>query len=63
MNLFELTKKLVNIPSVTDLEDEIADFLCSYLKSRNFDLKEQVIDERRRNILATAGLAPREKKQ
>ncbi len=59
MNLFELTKKLVNIPSVTGLEDEIADFLCSYLKSRNFDLKEQVIDQRRRNILATAGSAPR----
>lgn len=59
MNLFELTKKLVNIPSVTGLEDEIADFLCSYLKSRNFDLKEQIIDKRRRNILATAGSAPR----
>ncbi len=59
MTLFELTKALVNIPSITGLEDEIADFLCSYLKSKDFDLKEQIIDKGRRNILATAGYPPR----
>ncbi len=59
MNLFELTKKLVNIPSVTGSEGEIADFLCSYLKIQEFDLQEQLIEEGRRNILATAGSAPR----
>jgi len=59
VTLFELTKKLVNIPSVTGFEDKIADFLCSYLESQDFDLKEQIIDKRRRNILATAGSAPR----
>jgi acetylornithine deacetylase len=59
MNLFELTKKLVNIPSVTGFEDKIADFLCSYLEGQDFNLKEQIIDKRRRNILATAGSAPR----
>ena len=59
MNLFELTKKLVNIPSVTGFEDKIADFLCSYLESQGFNLKEQIIDKRRRNILATTGSAPR----
>lgn len=59
MNLFELTKKLVNIPSVTGFEDKIADFLCGYLESQDFNLKEQIIDKRRRNILATVGSAPR----
>ena len=59
MTLFELTKTLVNIPSVTGLEGEIADFLCSYLKSQDFDLQEQKIEDGRRNILATAGSAPR----
>jgi len=59
VNIFELTKKLVNIPSVTGFEDKIADFLCNYLEGQGFNLKEQIIDKRRRNILATAGSAPR----
>jgi len=59
VTLFELTKTLVNIPSVTGLEGEIADFLCSYLKSQDFDLQEQKIEDGRRNILATAGSAPK----
>jgi acetylornithine deacetylase len=59
VTLFELTKTLINIPSVTGLEGEIADFLCSYLKNQGFDLQEQEIEEERRNILATAGSRPR----
>jgi len=59
MTLLELTKKLVNIPSVTGSESEIADFLCSYLKGQDFDLKEQKIEDRRRNILSTGGSAPK----
>lgn len=52
MNLLELTKKLVNIPSVTSSEAEIADFLSAYLRSQNFEVREQVVTGRRRNILA-----------
>jgi acetylornithine deacetylase len=59
MTLFELTKTLVNIPSPTGFEGEIADFLASYLKSQGFDLQEQEVEGRRRNILASAGSAPR----
>lgn len=59
MTIYELTKALVNIPSITGHEGEIADFVCGYLKSQDFDLKEQIIEERRRNILATAGSKPR----
>lgn len=59
MNLFELTVTLINIPSITGHEGEIADFLCTYLKSQDFNLKEQKVENRRRNILATTGSAPR----
>jgi len=59
VTIYELTKALVNIPSITGLEGEVADFLYSYLKNQGFDLQEQIIEEGRRNILATAGSAPR----
>jgi len=59
VTIYELTKALVNIPSITGHEGEIADFVSSYLKSQDFDLKEQIIEEGRRNILATAGSKPR----
>lgn len=59
MNLLELTKKLVNIPSVTNSEAEIADFLSAYLRSQKFEVREQEIDGRRRNILALLGPNPR----
>ncbi|NIM58850.1 MAG: M20/M25/M40 family metallo-hydrolase [Candidatus Aminicenantes bacterium] len=59
MTIYELTKAFINIPSITGHEGEIADFVSSYLKSQDFDLKEQIIEERRRNILATAGSKPR----
>jgi len=59
VTLLELAKTLINIPSVTGFEGEIADFLCSYLKSQNFDLQEQKIEEGRKNVLAFAGLEPR----
>jgi acetylornithine deacetylase len=59
VNLIELTKKIVNIPSLSGHEGEIADFLCRYLKEKGFDLHEQKIEESRRNILATAGSEPR----
>jgi acetylornithine deacetylase len=59
VTIYELTKALVNIPSITGHEGEIADFVSSYLKNQDFDLKEQIIEEGRRNILATAGSKPR----
>lgn len=59
MNLLELTKKFVNIPSVTNSEAEIADFLSAYLRGQKFEVREQDIDGRRRNILALLGPNPR----
>ncbi|MGB8952462.1 MAG: M20/M25/M40 family metallo-hydrolase [Candidatus Aminicenantales bacterium] len=58
MNLFELTRELINIPSVTGSEGDIADFLALYLKKQGFDVDEQEVEERRRNIFASAGPSP-----
>jgi acetylornithine deacetylase len=59
MELLELTKKLVNIPSVTGSEEEIAGFLSDYLRGQKYEVRDQEIDGRRRNILALLGPKPR----
>jgi acetylornithine deacetylase len=59
MDLLKLTKKLVNIPSVTGSEEEIAGFLSDYLRGQKYEVKEQEIGGRRRNILALLGPKPR----
>jgi acetylornithine deacetylase len=58
LNLFELTKTLVNIPSVTGSEGEIADFLIDYLRARAFKVRTQKIEGERRNIFAAPGEEP-----
>jgi acetylornithine deacetylase len=59
LNVFELTKKLVSIPSVTGNETQIADYLCDYLKGEDFVVKEQTVEAGRRNVLAIAGVPPK----
>lgn len=59
MNLFELAKDLINVPSVTGQENEIAEFLKSFLKSQGFDIQTQKVQGNRKNVLATAGSKPR----
>jgi acetylornithine deacetylase len=58
MDLFELTKALVNIPSVTGSESALADFLVTFLRKRGFDVREQVVERKRRNVFAAAGPKP-----
>lgn len=59
MNLLELAKKLVSIPSATGTEAEIADFLSGFLRSKGFKVKEQKVEGKRRNILALLQPKPR----
>ncbi len=59
MNVFELTKKLVNIPSVTGSESQIADYLCDYLQRGDFVVQEQTVAGGRRNILAIKAVPPK----
>lgn len=59
MTLFELTKELINIPSVSGEEQKVADFLSAYLRNQGFGICEQTISGNRRNILATAVQNPK----
>jgi acetylornithine deacetylase len=57
--LLSLARKLISIPSLTGDEGALADFLAGHLAGRGLDVREQVVDGRRRNILALAGPVPR----
>jgi len=59
MNVSELTKTLVNIPSPTGMEGPLADFLAGLLRERGFSVLEQDVEPGRRNLFATLGPDPR----
>ena len=58
MNLFELTRNLIDVPSVTGSEAEVGLFLISYLQSLNYTVEIQQVAEGRANIFATLGTTP-----
>jgi acetylornithine deacetylase len=53
--LFELTKNLVNIESVTGHEKSCGEFLAGYLRKQGFQVELQPVSEGRANLLATLG--------
>jgi acetylornithine deacetylase len=53
MNLFELTRKLIDIPSVTGDEKNVGDFLVSHLEELGYQVRRQTVAEGRFNIVAT----------
>src|SRR5215467_9532573 len=55
MNPFELTKKLMEIPSVTGNEKAIGEFLSSHLASFGYRVERQSVSPDRFNLLAFAG--------
>jgi len=55
MNPFELTKKLMEIPSVTGNEKAIGEFLSSHLASLGYRVERQSVSPDRFNLLAFAG--------
>jgi acetylornithine deacetylase len=55
MNPFELTKRLMAIPSVTGTEREIGEFLSSHLASLGYRVDRQHVAADRFNVLAFAG--------
>src|SRR5436189_4823542 len=55
MNLFELTRKLIDIPSVSGDEERIGRFLFDYLHDYGFDVERHEIEPGRANIIATNG--------
>lgn len=59
MNLFELTRKLIDIPSVSGDEKAVGAFLASYLESLGYQVEMQEVAEDRFNVIATTETAPR----
>lgn len=59
MDLFELTRKLIDIPSLTGEEAEIGSFLASYLDGLGYRVELQTVAGTRRNVIATTGAPPR----
>jgi acetylornithine deacetylase len=59
MNLFELTRRLIDIPSVSGEELEVGRFLASHLESLGYRVELQEVEAGRSNVLATTGARAR----
>src|SRR3954471_17381387 len=59
MNLFELTRRLIDIPSVSGEELEVGRFLASYLESLGYRVELQEVEAGRANVFATTGARAR----
>ena len=55
MDLFTLTRKLIDIPSITGNEGEVGRFLTSYLEGLHYRVEMQQVEEGRFNVIATTG--------
>lgn len=54
-DLFELTRQLVDIDSVTGNEGPAADFVAGWLRRRGFDVETQRVSDGRANVFAALG--------
>lgn len=58
MNIFELTRELIDIPSVTGQEREVGLYLARYLERLGYSVEMVELEPGRANILATLNGAP-----
>jgi acetylornithine deacetylase len=59
MNLFELTKNLINIPSISENEKEVGFFLRDYLQKLGWTVELQPVSENQNNVIAYLNDTPR----
>ena len=59
MNLFELTKNLMNIPSVSGDEEAVGFFLRDHLESLGWTVELQPVSENQNNVIAYLNERPR----
>ena len=59
MNLFELTKHLINIPSVSGDEEAVGFFLRDYLENLGWKVELQTVSKNQSNIIARLNEMPR----
>ena len=55
MNVFELTRKLISIPSISGDEKQVAEFLAEHLSAAGFEVELQDAGEGRPNVYARRG--------
>ena len=53
MDLFALTRRLIDIESITPNESAVGDFLCDELKRRGLEARKMPVEGARANVLAT----------
>src|SRR6266496_3869769 len=59
MDIFTLTRQLIDIPSITGNEGDVGRFLGSYLESLGYRVEVQAVAGDRFNVIATTGELPR----
>jgi acetylornithine deacetylase len=59
MDLFRLTRRLIDIPSLTGEESGLARFLSSYLVGLGYKVELQPVAKGRENLIATTSAPPR----
>jgi acetylornithine deacetylase len=59
MNVFELTRRLIDIPSVTGDELAVGQFLSNYLEQLGYRVERQEVTPDRFNVIATIEAPPR----
>lgn len=58
MNLIELTRALIDIPSLSGEEAKVGQFLLSYLERLGYSVERQEVKDNRANIIATLDDSP-----
>jgi len=58
MNVIELTKKLIDIPSVSGDEAEVSDYVALYLRGLGYRVEKQDVDAKLFNVIATTDEKP-----
>jgi acetylornithine deacetylase len=53
MDLFALTRRLIDIESITPNESAVGDFLCNELQRRGFEARTMAVEGERANVIAT----------
>ena len=59
MNVFELTRELIDIPSLTGEELEVGQYLAKFLEELDYQIEKQEVAEDRFNVIATTPESPR----
>jgi len=52
MDLFALTRRLIDIESITPNESAVGDFLCDELRRRGLEAQKMPVESARANVLA-----------